>query len=153
MKVTRIVLAVIFCIPAIIFLLLSVVGLINILGGASIYGSQRTVASLLLWGLFLVIAYLLWPLKKTVDSKLAIEFESLPDCEKRADFIASITAARLGVSNDRFSSLLSTDLNFSPREVMSLWDELADDYGVDISAADFPEINSIDDLRTRLSDP
>jgi acyl carrier protein len=38
-------------------------------------------------------------------------------------------------------------------EVMNVWDELAEDFGIDLSADDFPDINSIEELRKRLSRP
>jgi hypothetical protein len=138
-------------IPAILFLLSFVVGMLNVFGGAPVYGSQRSVMSLLLCSLFLLIAFLIWPWKYGNKESFEDEFKNLPDSQSRADFIVSIAASRLGISNDKFDLLLTTDLNFSPIEVMKLWEDLAEDFCIDLCADDFPKINSIAELRRSLN--
>ena len=152
MKGVRIALSVLVSIPAALLLLSALVGLINIIGGAPVYGSQRTVASLFLCALFSLFAYLLWPRTTRNESTMTEEFAGLHDDDSKAEFIATVAASRLGVSEERFGSLLSVDLHYSPREIMGLWDELGDEFGIDLSANDFPDINSIEELKKRLSD-
>ncbi len=150
MKGIRMCLSGLAMIPAIFFLFSLGIGLLNAFGGAPVYGSQRSVLSLLICALFSLIAFLLWPREERNDSNLENEFNALPDNESRADFIASTAASRLGISSDKFNFFLTVDLNYSPIEVMDLWDELAEDFGIDLSADDFPDINSIEGLRKRL---
>lgn len=151
MNYIRMFLSCLALIPAIFFLLSFGIGMLNVFGGAPVYGSQRSVMSLLLCSLFLLIAFLLWPRKHGNDTSLEDQFNTLPDSQSRADFIASTAASRLGISSDKFDRLLTTDLNYPPIEVMTLWEDLAEEFSIDLSADDFPKINSIEELRKSLN--
>jgi hypothetical protein len=153
MRKIRMILAGLVMIPAILFLLSVGIGALNFFGGALVYGSQRAVGSLVLCAVFATIAFLLWPKRVSEVPDWRSEFESLPDSRTRADHIASIAASRLGVPRDKFDRLLTRDLNYAPREIMNLWADLAEDFGINLSEDDFPEINSIEALRRRLSTP
>jgi hypothetical protein len=87
MKRVRMCLAGLAMIPAILFLFSFGIGLQNVFEGAPVYGSQRSMMSLLLCAPFLLIAFLLWPRGDGCDSNLEEEFSTLPDSQSRADFI------------------------------------------------------------------
>ena len=151
MKGFRIFLALLAMILAIFSLFSVAIGLINIVGGSPGYGSQRSVASFLFFALSSAAAYFVWPRETESGAGMIAEYHALPDSRSRVDFIASAAAARLGISSEEYSLLLTKDLNFTPRNVMDLWEELAEEFGIDLSAEDFPDVNSIDGLRERLS--
>jgi hypothetical protein len=153
MRRIRIFLTGLAIIPAILFLLSFGIGVLNFVGGAAVYGSQRAVGSLVLCAVFATIAFLLWPKRASDVPGSSSEFESPPDSRTRADHIASTAASRLGVPRDKFDRLLTRDLNYAPREIMNLWADLAEDFDINLSEDDFPEINSIEALRRRLNTP
>lgn len=138
---------------AVLFLASLAVGLVHAFGGAPVYGSQRAVGSLIACVLFSVVAFLLWPMERREGAEEADGFGALADSGSRADFIAGIAASRLGVPGDGFDLLLTADLGHSPGEIMDLWEELAGEFHIDLSGDDYPEVNSIGELRRRLGIP
>lgn len=86
-----------------------------------------------------------------MHSKSRSGYNALPDHQSKADFIVNVAASRLGISDDKFKIHLSDDLKYPLGEIMDMWDELTEDYGIDLSSKDFPEISSIDKLRHKLT--
>ncbi|MFN5738530.1 MAG: hypothetical protein ACK57I_10920 [Akkermansiaceae bacterium] len=151
MKCIRMILSGLVAIPAVLLLFSVGIGFLNVVLGAPVYGSQRSIGSLLLCGFFSIIAFMLWPRENKDSSNSRSAYNSLPDRQSKADFIANVAASRLGISDDKFKLHLSDDLKYPPGEIMDMWDELAEDYGIDLSSKDFPEISSIDKLRHKLN--
>lgn len=150
MKEIRKILAGLAIILAILFLFSFGIGFFNVVLGFPVYGSQRSIGSLLICGFFLIIALMLWPRENKNLFDIRAYYKTLPDRQSKADFIASFAASKLGVPVDKFNLLLTEDLHYAPGEIMDLWDELAEDFRIDLSSEDFPEINSINRLRNKL---
>ena len=150
MNLFRIILAGLVAIPAIIFLVSFTIGIFNAAAGAEIYGSQRAVASLFMCLFFSIAAFLIWPRKSRKTSISATDATNLSSNQSTKDLIVSTAASRMEVSNDNFDLTLTTELNHSPLEVMNLWDELGQEFGIELSAADYPDVNSIQELRNHL---
>ena len=151
MKVIRMILSGLVAIPAILLLFSVGIGFLNVVLGNPVYGSQRSIGSLLLCGFFSIIAFMLWPRENKDSSNSRSAYNALPDRQSKADFIANVAALRLGISNDKFKLHLSDDLKFPPGEIMDMWDQLAEDYGINLSSKDFPEVSSIDKLRNKIN--
>lgn len=150
MKIIRMILSGLVAIPAVLLLFSVGIGFLNVLLGYPVYGSQRSVGSLLLCGFFSIIAFMLWPRDKKDSADSLGAYKSLPDSQSRADYIATFAASKLRVSNDKFNLLLTEDLNYPPVEIMNLWDELAEYFCINLSSEDLPKINSINQLRNKL---
>lgn len=150
MKHIRMILSGLVAIPAALLLYSVGIGFLNVVLGSPVYGSQRSIGSLLLCGFFSVVAFMLWPRDNKSSSDSLSNYNALPDSQRKADFIVNVAAKRLGVSKDRFKLHLSDDLKYPPGEIMNLWDELAEEYGIDLSSKDFPAVGSIDQLREKL---
>ena len=69
---------------------------------------------------------------------------------ERAGYVAGEAARRLKVREDQFDRHLCDELRCSPNQVMCLFDELGDEFGVPISDRDYPEVHSIDGIAAAL---
>lgn len=151
MKTIRIILAGLFAILAILTLLSFCVGILSVVTGAFSYGSQRMVASLVIFGFSGIFAYLFWPRSPKDTSARKEAFETIPDRGSKAEFIASHAASTLRIPSEKYDRSLTDDLHYSSREIMDLFEDLADEFQIDLSSDHYPEIDSIDSLRRYLN--